>query len=66
MFDVENPVLWVVGLAALVGASLLAWRYFGAEARARRRRDRSHGRVISRRHGPSVKLAARTKKPESD
>ncbi len=63
MFDIANPALWLIGIIVLMALVLLVRSYFSAEARDRRRRDRSHGRVISRRHAPSVRLAANLEKP---
>ncbi len=66
MFEFDKPLVWMVGAVVLVGAIVALRRHFGAEARARRRRERSHGRVISRRHGPAVKLAVETEKPKKN
>jgi hypothetical protein len=66
MLAIGNPVLWFMGVAAL--AVVLFWLrgHFSAEARARRRRDRSHRPVISRKRGPTVKLAVRADKSKRD
>lgn len=57
MFEIENPVLWLLALVTMGAVILLGRRYLNAEARERRRRDRSHGRVISKARRPMVKLA---------
>ena len=66
MFNLENPMAWVVGGVVIAGVVWALWRRAGPEARERRRRDRSHGRVVSRRHGPSVRLAVDIKKAKKD
>jgi len=60
MLKTETMVFWLV----LVALGIVAWQFFGkrffsTEAMDRRRRDRNHGRVISRRQGPQVKLASK-------
>jgi hypothetical protein len=40
--------------------------HFTAEARGRRRRDKSHRPVISRKQGPTVRLAVDVDKPKRD
>ena len=57
MFDPGNPVVWLVGVILLAAVAILVRNHFGAEARERRRRDRSHGPVISRKRGPAIRLA---------
>lgn len=64
--DTGNPVFWLFGLLAATAVFLLLRRHFSAEARERRRRERSHGRVVSRKRGPWVKLAVKTRKPKND
>lgn len=57
MFGIANSVLGLISLIVLV-AIVLSWRhYFNAAAREARRRARSHGPVVSRRRGPSIRLA---------
>jgi hypothetical protein len=64
MFTLANLVLWILGLLVL-GALFLAFRHhFSASARTARRRARSHGPVINRKRGPSVKLAVNLKEPK--
>jgi hypothetical protein len=60
MLTTQVLVFWLV--IALVGAG--AWqslgkRFLTGEARDFRRRRRNYGRVASRRHSPTVKLAVR-------
>ena len=54
---------WIVW-AAPAAAGALLWglgvHFFSPEARERRRRSRSHGRVVSSRNGPTVNLAVKT------
>ncbi len=60
MNELKNPLVWIAGIA-LIGALLLLWRNrFTPEARERRRRDRSHRRVVSKSKRPTVKFAVRT------
>lgn len=62
-----NPVVeWFVGIVACAGAFFLLRGHFTAAARERRRREKSHGRVVSRKHGPTVRLAVDVDKPKSD
>ena len=64
MFDIGNPVLWIVGIIMLAAVFFLARGLFSAEERERRRRDRSRGPVVSRKKGPTVRLAVDGDKPE--
>ena len=61
----KNMVLGFGGCVILAAVLLLRTR-FSAEAREARRRRRSHGRVVSTRRYPTVKLAVETKKPKDD
>ncbi len=60
MIDFKNPVVWLTGGILLGALILLARSRFSTEARERRRRDRSHQRVVSKSKRPSVKFAVRT------
>jgi hypothetical protein len=65
MLNPGNPMVWVTGIVAL-GVVLFTLRgHFTTEARARRRRDKSHRPVISRKKGPTVRLAVNVDEPES-
>ena len=66
MLDIRNPLLWLIALAAL--AAMLSWLrgHFNAEARTERRREKSHRPVISRKQGPTVKLAVNVEKRDGD
>jgi len=66
MFDTGNPVLWLIGIIVLAAVFFLARGLFSAEERERRRRERSRGPVISRKKGPTVRLAVDVDKPERD
>ncbi len=60
MIDFKHPLVWLTGVA-LIGAFLLLWRTrFNPDARERRRRDRSHRRIVSKSKRPTVKFAVRT------
>ena len=64
MSNTETLVLWLLNLLAAAGVVAWLWHYFSPAAREQRRRDRNHGRVVSRRHGPSVRLAVEAEKPK--
>jgi hypothetical protein len=64
MLDAGNPVVWLIGIFAFAVAFFLLRGHFTAEARVRRRREKSHRRVISRKHGPTVRLAVDVDKPK--
>ena len=66
MLDLKNPTPWLMGVIALGLVFLLLRGRFSAEARARRRRERSNRPVISRKQGPTVKLAVNVGKPKGD
>jgi hypothetical protein len=66
MFDPQNPILWLIGAVALVATLWLLRSHFGAEARERRRRARSHGRVVSKGRRPTVVLSAKTPKSRNE
>ena len=66
MLDIRNPILWLIGVLAVAVVFFLARGHFSAEARARRRRDKSHRPVTSRKHGPTIKLAVDVDKPKGD
>jgi hypothetical protein len=63
---IRNPIVWLSGLIAVGAVFFLVRGRFSAEARARRRREKSHWPVISRRHGPTVTLAVDVDKPKRD
>jgi len=62
----KNPFLWLLGGLAFVLVLSVARVYFSPEARARRRREKSHQPVISRRSGPAVRLAVKVDEPKRD
>jgi len=66
MLDIKNPIFWLIGLPALGLALFLVRNRFSAETRERRRRDKSHRPVISRKPGPTVKLAVNVEKQKRD
>lgn len=66
MLDAGNPVLWLIGFIVLTFSFLLLRGRFNAEARARRRLEKSHRPVVSRRKGPTVRLAVEVEKPKGD
>jgi hypothetical protein len=64
MFGIANSVLVLV-VIVLLGAFILGLsHYFSAGAKEARRRARSHGPVVSRKRGPSVKLAVDVDEPK--
>ncbi len=65
MSELSNPLVWVVALAICAVAFLLFRSFLLPEARERRRRQRNHGRVVSKVARPMVSLAVKTK-PEKD
>jgi hypothetical protein len=66
MPDIGNPIIWLTGFIALGVLLFLLRGHFSVEARARRRRERSNRPVISRKQGPTVKLAVNVDKPKRD
>jgi hypothetical protein len=66
MFTIENPFLWLIGIPALGFLSFLLRGHFSAKTRARRRRGQSHRPVVSRKQGPTVRLAVDVDKPKRD
>jgi hypothetical protein len=66
MFDIGNPILWIIGVPALGVLLFLLRGHFSAETRAQRRRGKSHRPVISRKPGPNVKLVVNVGKPKRD
>jgi hypothetical protein len=66
MFDIGNPILWIIGVPALGVLLFLLRGHFSAETRERRQRGKSHRPVISRKQGPTVKLAVNAGKPKRD
>ena len=66
MPNLDNPLLYLSSAITLGLLLFLLRRRFSAEARERRRRERSHRPVISRKHGPTVKLAVKVDKPRRE
>ena len=66
MLDIKNPTPWLIGVLALGIVLFLLRGRFRPEARARRRRERSNRPVISRKQGPTVRLAVKVGKPKRD
>ena len=66
MFTIENSILLLIGVPALGVLLFLLRGHFSAETRERRRRGKSHRPVVSRKQGPTVKLAVDVGKPERD
>jgi hypothetical protein len=64
MLDAGNPVVWIIGSIAVAIAFVLLRGQFTAEARERRRRAKSHRRIVSRKPGPTVRLAVDVDKPK--
>jgi hypothetical protein len=66
MLDIRNPLLWLISVIVLIVVLSLVRGHFSAEARERRRREKSHRPVTSRKQGPTVKLAVNVDKPSRD
>ena len=66
MLDIGNPLFWLLGVVVLVASLSLMRSHFSAEAMGRRRREKSHRPVISRKQGPTVKFAVNVGKPRRD
>jgi len=66
MLDARNPGVWLIGVVALAVAFILLRGLFAAEARERRRREKSHKPVVSRKQGPTVRLAVDVEKTKGD
>jgi fumarate reductase subunit C len=66
MLNARNPILWFIGVVVLAFVLFLARAYFSPDARAGRRREKSHRRVVSRKHGPTVRLAVDVDKLKRD
>jgi hypothetical protein len=66
MLDAGNPFVWLIGIIALAVAFFLLRGCFTAEARERRRRQKSHRRVVSQKQGPTVRLTVDVDKPKRD
>jgi hypothetical protein len=66
MLDPRNPVVWLIGIIALAIVLFLVRGHFNTEARARRRREKSNRPVVSRKQGPTVRLAVDVDKPKRD
>ncbi len=64
--DIGSAILWVIGVLGLGVVFVWLRGHFNAETRERRRRERSHRRVISRKQGPTVKLAVNAGKPKDE
>ena len=66
MLDARNPVVWLIAIMAIAIVLFLVRGYLSTEARERRRREKSHRPVISRKQGPTVRLAVDVGKPKRD
>jgi hypothetical protein len=66
MQDIRNPLVWLTGILALAAFWFLARGYFTPEARVRRRLHKSNRPLISRKRGPSVRLAVDVDKPKRE
>ncbi len=64
MLGLADSIPWLLGIVVLVAVILAARHYLSADAREVRRRARSHGAVVSKKHGPSVRLTAKVDKPK--
>lgn len=65
MLDFSNPLVWFLVLAVVGAIAFVVLRgRFSPESVERRRRLRSHGRVVSKVPRPMVSLAVNTKPEE--
>jgi hypothetical protein len=64
MHSIEHSLVWLVSIAALVALAVLVRGYFSAEARKRRRREKSNRPLVSSKRGPTIRLAVKASKPE--
>jgi hypothetical protein len=62
VIDFEHTIFWIAGLVMLGLVILALIHHFGGDARTARRRARSHGPVVSRKRGPSIRLAVKSKR----
>jgi hypothetical protein len=62
---IYKPMVWL-GVVLAVAALFLLARRFAPQERARRRRQRSYGKIVSRRSGPWVRLAVKLKGQKSE
>ncbi len=66
MLDIPSSVLWLLGILVL-GATIFGLRrYFSANAREARRCARNHGPVVTRKHGPAIRLAVKVDNTKRD
>jgi hypothetical protein len=65
MTNIGKVIVGLFGLVVLAVVLPRLLRYFSPKARERRRRERSHRKVVSRRQGLWVKLAVLTGKPKN-
>jgi hypothetical protein len=66
MLDFKHPLFWLLGVVVLAAVLSLMRGHFGSEALARRRREKSHKPVVSRKQGPTVRLAVDVGKSKRD
>jgi len=66
MLGISNAILWLFGVLALGVVLFLVRGHLTAEARARRRREKSNRPVVSRKPGPTVRLAVDVDKAKRD
>lgn len=66
MFDLGNPILWIIGVPALGVLLFLLRGRFSNEARERRRRGQNHKLVVFQKHGPTDRSTVNAGKPKGD
>ena len=64
MHGIARLAAWLVGGIVLIAVILCVRHTFSADAREARRRARNHGRLVSRKRGPSVRLAVDLDRPK--
>jgi hypothetical protein len=63
MLHLDWLVWWLLGLIAVAAVGVLLYQ-FSTDARMRRRRRKSHSRVISKARQPTVRFSVRSPKDE--
>lgn len=66
MPEFSHPLVWLAAVVLMAIVIGVARNVFGREARERRRRQRSHGRVVSKVARPMVSLAVDAEKNRSE
>jgi peptidoglycan/LPS O-acetylase OafA/YrhL len=57
----DDSLLWIVFAFMAAGCIVAILSHFTSESRLRRRRRKSHGRIVSKSRQPTVKFTVKTK-----